>query len=211
MPMHDWTRVEACDYHDFHIGWIVAVSHVLNTGTLPDGYFALIEHTAMAAVKPTTPARRRVAVRHARGRELVAVIELVSPGNKASSREFRDLVDKSVQRIAQGISLLVVDPFPPTARDPHGLHAAIWKAATREGFAPPADTPLTLASYATANGECTAFVEPLAVGDKLRDMPLYLRPGLWVPVPLEATYRTAWDGFPKPLRPLLTGTRVAPE
>jgi elongation factor Tu len=37
-----------------------------------------------------------VAVRHARGRELVAVIEIVSPGNKASRREFRDLLDKSV-------------------------------------------------------------------------------------------------------------------
>ena len=42
----------------------------------------------------------------------------------------------------------LIDPFPPTKRDPHGLHAAIW-AEIDEGsdFRPPPDKPLTLVAY----------------------------------------------------------------
>ena len=38
-----------------------------------------------------------------------------------------------------------------------------------------------------------AFVEPVAVGDSLIDMPLYLEPGRHVAVPLEETYRLAFE------------------
>jgi hypothetical protein len=44
----------------------------------------------------------------------------------------------------------------------------------------------------------TAYLEPLAVGDILPDMPLFLEPGLYVDVPIEATYGQAWEGFPAP-------------
>ena len=37
MPVHDWTRVAAGTFHDFHQAWIVALSHALNAGLLPDG------------------------------------------------------------------------------------------------------------------------------------------------------------------------------
>jgi len=150
------------------------------------------------------PARRRIAVRHARGRRLVAVIEIVSPGNKASRREFNDLLDKAVLLLRQGIHLLAIDPFPPTARDPHGLHAAVWRAATGRAFVPPADKPLTLAAYG-AGPEIRAYVEPVAAGDPLPDMPLFLDPDTYVNVPLEPTYRVAWAGFPAPLRDVVEG------
>ncbi|HEX8202009.1 MAG TPA: hypothetical protein VF590_16155 [Isosphaeraceae bacterium] len=48
-----------------------------------------------------------------------------------------------------------------------------------------------------------AYVEPVAVGDVLPEMPLFLKPGFYVPAPLEATYRTTWDLFPAPLKGLL--------
>ncbi len=35
------------------------------------------------------------------------------------------------------------------------------------------------------------------MGDALPDMPLYVEPNNWVPVPLEATYRTACDAMPR--------------
>jgi hypothetical protein len=69
-------------------------------------------------------------------------------------------------------------------------------------FTPPADKPLTLASYA-AGPEVRFYVEPVAVGDTLPQMPLFLDPDTYVYVPLEPTYQTAWAGFPAPLRPLL--------
>ena len=43
MPVHDWNQVEAGDFHDFHLCWVVAISDALNTGLLPPGYMALIE------------------------------------------------------------------------------------------------------------------------------------------------------------------------
>src|SRR5262245_43150413 len=43
MPIHDWTRVEAGIFHSFHQQWIAALCASLNTGGLPDGFFALAE------------------------------------------------------------------------------------------------------------------------------------------------------------------------
>lgn len=45
--------------------------------------------------------------------------------------------------------------------------------------------------------------EPIEVGDALPDMPLFLTPEDYVPAPPEATYQTAWNNFPAPLKPLL--------
>ncbi len=252
MPLHDWTRVDPNDYHDFHLTWIAGIKVTLNTTLLPPGYFAMAEHTvstivpdvvtltrpADGATRPVRPGtspgagnpaggvvvaeapptarvvasgrgrppagRRRVAVRHARGRELVAVVELVSPSNKAKAVEFADLVGKSAGLLHQGVHLLVVDPFPPTRRDPNGIHGAIWKAATRLRYDRPADKPLTAVAY-KAGEPHTAYVEPLAVGDPLPTLPLFLTPDLYVNVPLEATYQDAWRGFADDLRPLVEG------
>src|SRR3954451_21045371 len=57
----------------------------------------------------------RVTVRHRHG-EVVAVVEIVSPGNKASTSELRAFVEKASTLIRQGIHLLVIDLFPPTRR-----------------------------------------------------------------------------------------------
>jgi hypothetical protein len=40
------------------------------------------------------------------------------------------------------------------------------------------------------------FLEPVAVGDKLPKMPLFLSPESYVRVPLEETYRAAWEAVP---------------
>src|SRR4051794_1370681 len=50
MPIHDWTRVNAGTFHDFHTAWIVELRGVLNSGMLPDGYYALAEQVAGATV-----------------------------------------------------------------------------------------------------------------------------------------------------------------
>src|SRR5262249_43519968 len=143
----------------------------------------------------------RIVVRHRHG-EVVAVVEIVSPGNKASAHAPRGFVEKSAELIDQGIHLLVIDLFPPDKRDPQGIHKAIWDDFAEEVFERPDPKPLTLASYA-AQPLPIAYVEPVAVGDVLPDMPIFLRPGKHVPAPLEATYQTAWTFFPAPLKRLL--------
>ena len=68
----------------------------------------------------------------------------------------------------------------------------------------PADKPLTLVAY--ERGPVTrAYIEPVAVGDPLPDMPLYLEPDSYVPFPLEVTYRTAFAMMPKRWRDVLEG------
>ena len=136
-----------------------------------------------------------IAVRHVSGDEIVAMIEIVSPGNKASAHAFRAFMDKVYELLEHRIHLLIIDPFPPSRRDPKGLHAAIWEAVEDQSFDPPADKPLTLVSY-----ECDlttrAYIEPVAVGDVLLDMPLFLEPELHVSIPLEETYAVSWRAMP---------------
>ncbi len=46
MPIHDWTRVEAGIFHDFHNRWLAHISEALNCGLLPANYYALTDQHA---------------------------------------------------------------------------------------------------------------------------------------------------------------------
>jgi hypothetical protein len=140
----------------------------------------------------------RVVVRHPDG-DVVAVIEIVSPGNKDSKHALHSFTRKAAAFLFAGINLLVVDLFPPSKRDPKGIHKAIWDRIRDEPFDPPAGKPLTVAAY-SAGGPIRAYVEPVAVGDELPDSPVFLTPDRYVPCPLDATYRATWDGFPAPYK-----------
>jgi hypothetical protein len=50
MPLHDWTRVEASAWHDFHSAWIVHLKEALNAGILPHGYYAQAEQHALSYI-----------------------------------------------------------------------------------------------------------------------------------------------------------------
>jgi hypothetical protein len=144
----------------------------------------------------------RIAIRHRHG-QIVAVVEIVSPGNKASASALRSFAEKAADLIMQEVHLLVIDLFPPSKRDPQGIHKAIWDQIKEEDFELPAGKPLTLASY-DAGPPPTGYVELVAVGDALPEMPLFLRPGFYVPAPLEESYQETWnDFFPAPLKNLL--------
>jgi Protein of unknown function (DUF4058) len=143
----------------------------------------------------------RIAVRHRHG-QVVAVVEIVSPDNKASTGELRSFVEKTSDLIMQDVHLLVIDLFPPSKRDPQGIHKAIWDQFKEEDFELPTDRRLTLASY-DAGPPPVASVEVAAVGDTLPDMPLFLKPGFYVSTPLEATYQERWNHVPPPIKKLL--------
>jgi hypothetical protein len=140
----------------------------------------------------------RVTVRHLDG-DVVAVLEIVSPGNKDSRHSLRAFAHKAVEFLHAGVNLLIVDLFPPGRRDPQGIHKVIWDRLHDEPFTLPPDKPLTVAAYVVGT-EIVAYVEPVAVGDALPDMPIFLTAARYVPCPLEATYLTAWEQFPAPLR-----------
>jgi hypothetical protein len=137
-----------------------------------------------------------VTVRHVSGDRVVAMVEVVSPGNKAARNPLRAFVDKAAQLLDQGIQLLIVDLFPPGRRDPQGIHGEIWDAIAGEEYEAPEAKPLTQASYESGL-LIRAYVVHMAVGDALTDMPLFLKPGMSVPAPLETTYQDAWAAVPR--------------
>lgn len=111
-------------------------------------------------------------------------------------------MEKAEELLRAGIHLLIVDLFPPGPRDPQGIHRAIWDQFDDNDFTLPADKQLTQVAY--IGGPCPeAFIQPTAVGGTLSEMPLFLDPDTYVPVPLEATYQAAWEGVPEYWRNVL--------
>jgi len=239
MPIHDWTRVDAGIFHDFHHEWISTIKRALNAGLLPPDYYALAEQiagglgpdvltlesarsnpvpskgngggaggialaasppkvrfTASTEMEKYARRRKRIAIRHVSDDSVVAMIEIVSPGNKSNRHALRSFVDKAAELLRAGIHLLVLDLFPPGPRDPQGIHGAIWAEVAGSDFDLPANLPLTLAAYSAGDVK-QAFIEPVAVGMELADMPLFLEPELYVLTPLERTYVAAFEGVPK--------------
>jgi hypothetical protein len=248
MPIHDWTRVDAGLFHDFHQDWTIELRRALNAGRLPPGYVALTDQqtggpipdvltlnrrpndpgtgalaggVAVATAPPqarfvvegeaNTYARRanRIRIQHRHG-QVVAILEIVSPGNKSSHHALQAFVRKAADLLWQGIHLLVVDLFPPSGRDPQGIHKAIWDEFVEEDFALPADERLTLAAY-DAGPPPAAYVEFAAVGEPVPEMPLFLKPEFYVEAPLQETYQVTWDDFfPAPMKRLLEVPKTGP-
>jgi hypothetical protein len=249
MPIHDWTRVPAGTWHDFHVAWIAEIRRVLNEGLLPGDYYAqaeqivgplgpdvltLREHheeavpprvapasgsgpssgIAVAAVPPPMRMRaeavlndyvlkrRTIVIRHVSGDQIIALLEILSPGNKSARHAIESFTEKAVEALYRGYHLLIVDLFPPGQRDPQGIHSVIWSEISDSPFQLPAGEPLTLVAY-SAGPRKEAYIEPTAVGRELIDMPLFLTPEIYVNVPLEATYRAAYRGVPRKWREAL--------
>lgn len=145
---------------------------------------------------------KAVAVRHVSGDRIVAIVEIVSPGNKAARHPLRAFVAKAAELLDRQIHLLIVDLFPRGPRDPNGIHGEIWEEISGQEYGAPTDKPLTLVAYEAAL-TVRAYVVPAAVGDTISDMPLFLEPEKAVQVPLEATYTAAFAETPRRWRRVL--------
>jgi hypothetical protein len=209
MAVHDWTRVSAVIFHDLHVAWIVELSRALNCGVLPQDYYSLAEPASTEPLPEIlTPTelrqseaallaarRRRLVIRHTTDDRIVALIEIVSPGNKENKGALQGFVDNAIGALEAGYHLLVVDLFPPGFSDPSGIHGAIWKRLGG-GYEPAPGKPLTLAAY-VAERPVKCHVEPTAVGSELIPTPLFLDPDSYVYVPLEQTCMAAYVGVPR--------------
>jgi hypothetical protein len=247
MPVHDWTRVEAGIFHDFHAAWIPEIRKALNGGLLPEGFYALAEQhtgrsiadvltlhaspairepmppppvtgaTAVAEAPPkvqrrqtvdeeTLARRRSLAIRHVSGHRLIALVEILSPANKDRLGSVEEFAEKVCDALGAGVHVLLADLLPPGPFDPRGIHGAIHRRLQQssEPYDLPAGEPLTLAGYA-AGPRVEIYLEHLAVGATLPEMPLFLTPDHYVNVPLEATYLEAYRGMPAFWRDVLEG------
>jgi hypothetical protein len=216
MPIHDWTRVSAEIFHDFHLGWITHLTEGLNGGLLPSQHYAQIVQSEAIhhgdvndLATEYRQLRRTIAIRHTSGHQVVALIEIVSPANKDSPTSVHEFVEKLTTAVKAGIHVLLVDLFPPSRYDPRGLHGEFWQPFDLEAPADvSAEQPLCLASY-EATDLPEAWIEPLAIGDALPDMPLFYERGLYVNVSLEATYAQAWRVVPGFWKDVVEGRATA--
>lgn len=161
-----------------------------------------VQYIAEATPECYVRKQRRIAIRHSSDDRVIAVIEIVSPGNKSSSARIRSFANKAIELLQAGIHLLVIDLFPPSRRDPEGIHGVIWSELCDDSFRLPKDKPLTLAAY--SSGEVKrAYIDPVAVSGVLTEMPLFLEPEHYVPAPLESTYRAAFEAVPRRWRDVL--------
>jgi hypothetical protein len=153
--------------------------------------------------------RRTLTIRHASGHRIVAVLEILSPGNKGRTTSIQELVNNVDSALMQGIHVMIVDLFPPGRFDPQGLHGAVWARYGMEEYVVPAIQPLTVCSY-RAVAPVEAYIEHVTFGDPLPEMPLFLGIETYIYVPLELTYQTAFQDMPVFLRDVLEGRRAAP-
>ncbi len=168
MPLHDWSRIPAGLFHDFHQTWSIQIKLALNAGILPKGLSALVEQ-------------------------------------RSGPRESDVLAIESLGRLRSEFSNDggVATTAPPITRFVGRTSKQI------KDFAFPDGKDRILASYET--GEVQAYyVEPIGIGDILPEMPLFLRNGWQVPVPLESTYLATWSTSPEEFR-VAVETGVMPE
>ena len=142
--------------------------------------------------------RRSITVRHLSDDRIVALIEIVSRGNKSSRAELERFVDEVDAAVEDGCHVLVIDLHPPTPLNPDGIHGLIG-GRYGDSFELDPAAPLTAVSY-VADSPPTAYVERLAVGGELADMPLFLDPGHYVMVPLADTYAASFAAMPQKYR-----------
>src|SRR5207249_10864026 len=90
--------------------------------------------------------KKAVVVRHVSEHRPVAVLEIVSPGNKDSRTSLSDFVDKTRDLLAAGVHVSLVDLFPPTRRDPQGIHVEVWGEDDGPTFRFDPAKPLTCAA-----------------------------------------------------------------
>lgn len=125
-----------------------------------------------------------------RGRRLVAAVELVSPANKDRPEHRRLFVAKCAALLQQGVAVSVVDVV--TVRD-FNLYADLLDLLGQSdpslGSRPPGLYAVSCRRrVADQKRLLESWYDPLAVGQPLPTLPLWLADSLAVPLDLEASY-----------------------
>ncbi|HYV35500.1 MAG TPA: DUF4058 family protein [Gemmataceae bacterium] len=164
------------------------------TATLTESPPVVHARTTIAR-DPYARLQRAVVVRHTSDDRIVAMIEVLSPGNKSSKHAIRSFLDKAVAALDSGVHLLLVDVHPPGPRDRNGIHGALMNEIGTEDYVLGSERPMTAAAY-VGGAVVDAFVAHFAVGEPIPQMPLFLTTENYVHVPLEAAYMAAWEDVP---------------
>jgi hypothetical protein len=188
--VHLGTEVEA-DVAEYATDPSASAGNGEGGGVAVQSYAPSVTVLCMPAVFPD---EFEVQVRETRGsRRLVAVVELVSPGNKKEVGDRRAFAAKCLAYLQRGIGLIVI--YPVTERRAN-LHDELVRLMGQvEPFLFPPGTPIYAVAYRPVRRDGTNGIDlwphPLAVEQPLPVVPLYLKGAFPVPLDLEATYARA--------------------
>jgi len=128
-------------------------------------------------------------------RRLVAVIELVSPGNKKELAERRLFIAKCAAYLQQGIGLAIVDAVTSRRANLHDELMAFLSMGEECRF--PEAVSLYATSYRPAVHDGQPMIdlwrEPLRLGELLPVIALPLKGSPSIPLDLESTYQEACE------------------
>ncbi len=149
---------------------------------------------ALAAVPATFPDRFEVLVfRQFGGRQLVAAIELIGPGNKDRNDTREAFAMKIAGYLHEEVSVLIVDVVTERRANLHDEIVRMMRMPAKLQLPP--EPPLYAASYRPVlregRPEIDIWMNPFKIGDALPTMPLRLIADYFFPVELEATYTEA--------------------
>jgi hypothetical protein len=127
------------------------------------------------------------------GPQLVAAIELISPGNKDRASERKAFAIKCASYLYQGISVIIVDIVTNRRANLHNEILRLMEGD--ENLQLPPESSLYAAAYRPLrrgqDDTIDLWRSPLTLGRVLPTLPLGLRADLVVPVDFEATYAEA--------------------
>jgi hypothetical protein len=167
------------------------------------GAVAVVEAPPKAELHLSGPKyrRRTVTVRHASSHRIVALIEVVSPGNKDRSESVAEFVTKAEVALGNSINITILDLIPVGRHDPDGMAAAVWEEVGGRGYERPADKPLTFAAIVAPR--IGLYADHRAAGDELPETPLFLTADHYIKLPLGTTYEETFRGIPAIWREVL--------
>ncbi len=124
------------------------------------------------------------------GLDLVAAIELVSPGNKDRPDERRAFAIKSASYLSQGVSLIIIDIVTTRQANLHNEIMRLLEAS--ESYHLPGEPMLYAVAYRPVlrkdQEEIDIWPTAFELGAHLPQLPLGLTGGVIVPVDFEFTY-----------------------
>jgi hypothetical protein len=130
------------------------------------------------------------------GRELVAVIELVSPANKDRPRSREKFASKCIALLQKGICVSIVDFVTERRANLYTeVLARVGGSDPKLGPTPPHLYAVTMRSRIQPKRRelLDAWFYPMAVGEPLPTIPIWLRPDLRISLALETSYETTCE------------------
>jgi len=120
---------------------------------------------------------------------LVAAIELVSPRNKDRPQARRTFAVKCVNYLQQGSSVVVVDTVTSRRADLHAAILTLLETEAAIGTSSLSAVSYRAVGHADEVQQLQLWPAPLALGQPLPTLPLWIAADLSVPLDLEASYQ----------------------